>query len=74
MSIQKRLNKIEEAIRMKKEKETPMLITVYEDDNIEEILKSLSAKYGEDYEPRIILKTPKTREEARKERIKYCLL
>lgn len=70
MSIQKRLDKIEGIIKEKSKEETPLLITIYKDDNVEKILESMKAKYGEDYQPRIILKSPKTRQEG----IKYCLL
>lgn len=65
MSIQKRLDKIEEAIRRRDTNESSTGIIIYDGDNVEEILKLLRAKYGENYQP-LILKAPKTREEAGK--------
>ena len=66
MSLEKRLKKIEGLAGEKTKDFAPVIITLYEDDNTEAILKRLKAKYGEGYEPHIIIQSTETRESARK--------
>jgi len=66
MTLESRLRKIEGLTGQKNKSLAPLLLTLYQDDNKEEILKTLRAKYGENYEPRIIVICSSTREEARR--------
>jgi hypothetical protein len=66
MSLKSRLRKIEEKVGEKSIDFAPIMIILYEDDNEEEIIKKYKAKYGEDYSPRIVLKSTMRREEAEK--------
>ncbi|MCM8784252.1 MAG: hypothetical protein NC818_05720 [Candidatus Omnitrophica bacterium] len=68
MSLESRIKKIEGKVGEKSKDFAPFMLILYQDDNKEEILKRLKAKYGEDYEPRIIVISPISREEARRER------
>jgi hypothetical protein len=63
MSLRQRLKKIEDSVG---QNSSALLITLYEDDKEEEILKRLKTKYGKHYSPNIILKRHLTREEARR--------
>ncbi|MCM8778666.1 MAG: hypothetical protein NC834_02610 [Candidatus Omnitrophica bacterium] len=69
MALKSRLKKIENTINERnKPLMSPMIITLYEDDNEEEVYKYLETKYGEDFKnvQKIILRMPTTREEARR--------
>ncbi len=70
MTLESRLKKVEDLVDVKNKRFSmcPILITIYEDDNEEEIFKHLEAKYGPDFYIRkpIIVKAPKKREEVAK--------
>jgi len=58
MSLKSRLNKIETRADEINKDGMPIMVMLYADDNKEEILKSLKAKFGQDYKPRIIVRIP----------------
>lgn len=64
MSLESRLKKIEEVVDRETKVYGPGILWLYSDDNQEEILKQLKAKYGEDYNPCLIISVS-TREEGR---------
>jgi hypothetical protein len=70
MSLERRIRKIEDSVGGKKDF-APIIVTLYKDDDKEAIFKRLKVKYGESYEPRIIIKSTATRESA-KEKHGYC--
>ena len=71
MALKSRLKKVEDTINERNKPSSlmsTMIITLYEDDNEEEVFKHLETKYGEDFKNvhKIIIKLPETREEARR--------
>jgi hypothetical protein len=49
MSLKSKLKRVERALGEKNKDYAPIMITLYKDDNEEELFKQFRDKYGEDY-------------------------
>lgn len=67
MSLKRRLKKIEDSVGKKNKNCSPMMMFLFEDDDEEAILRRYREKYGEYFQPRMVIKLPETREDAVKE-------